>query len=663
MAKLIINTAEVFEPLLVPMRYKGAHGGRGSGKSHFFGELGIERCIMYPGTRIVCVREVQKSLRESVKLLMSDKINSMGVTKSFNVLNDSIQTPGGGVILFQGMQDHTADSIKSLEGFDVAYVEEAQTMSKRSNELLRPTIRKDAINGRPASEIWYSWNPRSASDPVDMFLRGLTPPKNSIVVSANYMSNPFFPDVLEQERQHDEMSEPDRYAHIWLGEYEPMAIGAIWNRLVIHQGRRETMPSMERIVVSIDPAVSNVAGSDEHGITVEGVGADNRGYVLADVSRHGSPTDCCKTAIAAFDRWEADAVVVEVNNGGDWLEDLLHTERPGLPVIQVRATRGKHVRAEPIAGLYTQGIISHIGTFKELEDQMCVEKGTLIETDRGQIPIEDVTIADKVMTRSGLASLSWCGYTGMASELVEFTTAKSVLRTTKCHPIYIPETNEFVPAASVLPTHHLLESPNWASTAHLSRGVADGGGACERGITGITNSGFYTELFTRHMLALLTTARKYITSISTRRIIAPLILPLFQGLNTTLSTQGSGLMFSTGLSPGNAWCAVSRRNQSASRPKNTALVNADKKCIAAARPVYNLSVSEGYLPEYYANGILTHNCLVTAGGYEGDGHGDRMDSMVWGFTELFPALVMRAEPDDDEYDFSSEEGRSMVGGY
>ena len=154
-----IRTARAFEPLLGPRRYKGAHGGRGSGKSHFFAEAAVEWCLRSPGARIVCVREVQKSLRESVKLLMEDKIRSLGVDGHFTMMSDSIRCPGNGVILFQGMQEHTKESIKSLEGFDVAYVEEAQTMSSGSLEMLRPTIRK------LGSEIWFSWNPRHASDP------------------------------------------------------------------------------------------------------------------------------------------------------------------------------------------------------------------------------------------------------------------------------------------------------------------------------------------------------------------------------------------------------------------------------------------------------------------------------------------------------------------
>ncbi len=156
---LDIPTARVFEPLLAPSRYKGAYGGRGSGKSHYFAEAAIERCLRAPGARIVCVREVQKSLRESVKLLMEDKILALGVGEHFRPMSYSIVTPGGRVILFHCMQEHTKESIKSLEGFDVAYVEEAQTMSSGSLEMLRPTIRKEYPDGT-TPEIWFSWNPR-----------------------------------------------------------------------------------------------------------------------------------------------------------------------------------------------------------------------------------------------------------------------------------------------------------------------------------------------------------------------------------------------------------------------------------------------------------------------------------------------------------------------
>ena len=333
-------------------------------KSHFFAEAGVEQAVMRPGLRMVCIREVQKSLKESAKRLIEDKIEVHDL-KGFKVLKDSIVTPGGGVVLFQGMQDHTAESVKSLEGFDIAWVEEAQTLSSRSLEFLRPTIRK------PGSEIWFSWNPRNPSDPVDKFLRGEHPPEDAVVVRTSYEDNPWFPAELEAERMHDEQYNRDRYGHIWLGDYEPVAIGAIWDRATLHAYRRDEAPTIERIVVAIDPAVSAESGSDENGIIVAGIGEDQRGYLLDDVSMQGGPKDWANRAITAFDRWEADSIVIEVNQGGDMVRHTLNTVRPGLPIREVHATRGKHVRAEPISALYAMGRISHVGTFDKLEDQCC----------------------------------------------------------------------------------------------------------------------------------------------------------------------------------------------------------------------------------------------------------------------------------------------------
>lgn len=208
------NLARVFVPLLAPARYKGAHGGRGSGKSRFFGTKLIMRSLAQPGLRWVCIREVQKSLEQSVKRMLEDEIQRMGVGSLFEVMDKQIRTPGNGVIIFQGMQNHTADSIKSLEGYDGAWVEEAQTLSQRSLDLLRPTIRK------PGSEIWLSWNPSLSTDPVDKFLRGDDPHPDAVVVEANYSDNPWLPDVLREEMEYDRRRDPDKYAHIWGGTYQ-----------------------------------------------------------------------------------------------------------------------------------------------------------------------------------------------------------------------------------------------------------------------------------------------------------------------------------------------------------------------------------------------------------------------------------------------------------
>lgn len=222
-AALRIETPRKLAPLLQPARYKGVHGGRGSGKSHFFAEMLVEDHIRNPGSRSVCIREVQKDLTHSSKKLIEDKIASLGVGRMFNIQAREIVTPGDGVIIFQGMQDSTAESIKSLEKFQRAWVEEAQTLSERSLTLLRPTIRTEG------SEIWASWNPRRKSDAIDAFFRR-SDLDDAIVVEMSWRDNPWFPTVLDAERRRDLKLYPDRYEHIWEGGYAQALEGAYYAR-------------------------------------------------------------------------------------------------------------------------------------------------------------------------------------------------------------------------------------------------------------------------------------------------------------------------------------------------------------------------------------------------------------------------------------------------
>jgi phage terminase large subunit len=214
----------VFAPLLAPARYKGAWGGRGSGKSHFFAETLIEDSVRERGLLSVCIREVQSSLRDSAKRLIEAKLAELrlGEAAGFKLFREAIRTPGDGIIIFQGMQDHNAESIKSLEGFKRAWVEEAQALSPRSLALLRPTIRA------PGSELWFAWNPRHRSDPVDAMLRGPELPTGARVVRANWSDNPWFTAELEQERQDCLRMSPDQYDHVWEGGYARSVAGAYY---------------------------------------------------------------------------------------------------------------------------------------------------------------------------------------------------------------------------------------------------------------------------------------------------------------------------------------------------------------------------------------------------------------------------------------------------
>jgi len=213
LSTLRIETPRWAVPLLEPARYKGIWGGRGSGKSHERAEALIEQHIMRK-VDAVCIREFQRTLQQSVKKLLEAKIESMNAGAYFEVQDKRIVSSRGGVTIFEGMQNHTADSIKSLEGFGVAWVEEAQSLSQRSLDLLRPTIRA------PGSELWFTWNPDQPSDPVDQLLRGDKPPPGAVVVEVNFESNPWFPEVLRAEMEYDKRRDPDKFAHVWRGAYQ-----------------------------------------------------------------------------------------------------------------------------------------------------------------------------------------------------------------------------------------------------------------------------------------------------------------------------------------------------------------------------------------------------------------------------------------------------------
>jgi len=200
-------------PFHQPARYKGARGGRASGKSHEFAALAVEAMVQDPTLRFVCIREVQRSLKFSAKALIESKIRELGVADQFEILSTEIRRRGGtGVMIFEGMQDHTADSLKSLEGFGRAWVEEAQSLSKRSLDLLLPTIRAEG------SEIWFSWNPEDPTDPVDQFLVA-NKPDGAVVVEVQYTQNPWVTDTMREEAERMRRLDPDAYAHIWLGGY------------------------------------------------------------------------------------------------------------------------------------------------------------------------------------------------------------------------------------------------------------------------------------------------------------------------------------------------------------------------------------------------------------------------------------------------------------
>lgn len=204
-----LQIPECFEFLLEPHRYKVAYGGRGGAKSWAYAKTLLALAVSSP-LRILCAREVQKSIKESVHQLLEDQIKALGLSSHFEVLKTEINCVNGSKFIFSGLSDQTATSIKSFEGIDRVWVEEAQAVTKRSWEILIPTIRKEG------SEIWVSLNPDLEED--ETYQRFIVdPPDSAKVVKVGWRDNPWFPDVLKDEKDYLAKVDPDAYSHIWEG--------------------------------------------------------------------------------------------------------------------------------------------------------------------------------------------------------------------------------------------------------------------------------------------------------------------------------------------------------------------------------------------------------------------------------------------------------------
>jgi phage terminase large subunit len=244
----------------LPVRHRAGYGGRGSAKSHSFGRGLLLRGGMKK-ERILCGREIQKSIEGSVKQLLDDLAPQMGFGPTngdgfYHSLNTEIRARNGTTIDFTGLRSNI-DSIKSQEGFTIAYITEARSVSESSIRKLTPTIRA------PGSEIWWDWNPEDEKDPVDKMFRGGTPPPGSIVRQVNFTENPWFAEPMLSEMEWDKRRDPDKYGHIWIGGYLKNSEARVFkNWRIAEADDRCWQPDEDRIYrfgadwgFSIDPSV------------------------------------------------------------------------------------------------------------------------------------------------------------------------------------------------------------------------------------------------------------------------------------------------------------------------------------------------------------------------------------------------------------------------
>nr|DAQ80059.1 MAG TPA: Large terminase [Caudoviricetes sp.] len=307
------------------------------------------------------------NLKESSLELVRTRLQHFGLLGTyFCEVDGTFVGLGGQKIMFIGLwKGGKPEGIKSLEGAGLTILEEAQEVKQASLDVLIPTVLRTVI-----SELWAIWNPRLATDPIDLFFRGPVKPKRAIVRKINFDQNPFFPDALRELMELDFLKDKLRAAWIWLGAYMPSVQGAIWNREALDEAWREGRNAAEgdwgRVVVGVDPS----GGGDDVGIVVAAEYGDGA-IILEDATCPATSPMAWATAVAkCVDRWNADCVVAEKNFGGDMVESTLRAGGVKARVVMVSASRGKQVRAEPVAALYDQKRIRHREQFPLMEAEM-----------------------------------------------------------------------------------------------------------------------------------------------------------------------------------------------------------------------------------------------------------------------------------------------------
>lgn len=414
--------------------------------------------------RIVCVREIQNSIKDSVKQLIEDKIAQLGLAAFFTITDQEIRGRNGSLCIFRGLQNHTAASIKSLEGFDVAWIEEAQTISQMSLDLLTPTIRKDG------SEIWASWNPVSESDPIDAMLRG-GERENAVVVKANWNDNPYFPEALRDDMDRDRERNPDKYAHVWEGKYQSLSEARIFRNWRVGE---ITVPDRVIWYGGVDFGFAN-----DPTAALRCCMPDARTlYVDHEAFEVGVPTDALPVFLARvpeLHKWPCNADSARP-------ETIDYLNRHGFPRMR-GARKGKGSVEDGISFLQGLDLVIHprcVNLTRELSSYAyqidkrtgqilpvpedannhgCIAEGQRILTARGLVPIEAVKIGDLVQTRRGLRRVIDAGVTGRNMNVLEIKTTTGTIVCTPDHRVWTAK--GFVRADTLRYNDEIIGDVSW----------------------------------------------------------------------------------------------------------------------------------------------------------------------------------------------------------
>ena len=386
-----------YQPLFAadsPCRYFVVSGGRGSGKS--FAIPSAQTILINARekrTSTLYLRQTLVSAHLSIIPEFWEKVELLGLADNFErTKTELISRRNGSTIYFRGIQAASGSNeanLKSIHNVSTVIIDEAQETSEEEFDRINLSVRSLDVPNRvilslnPTADLDHWIHRRFFADAgVPDDFNGVK--GNVCYIHTTYLDNyNNLPQSFLDEAENDRINRPVKYRNVWLGYWGGEKANALWKSATMIDPYRVASidpAELDRIVVAIDPAVTSGAKSDETGIVVVGVktarsGGDNQYFVLEDCSLRGTPNEWANAALQLYWFYSADRIVAEVNNGGDMVEAIIRDSDPTASFKAVRASRGKLVRAEPVAALYERGLVHHVGHLGRLEEQMCSYSG------------------------------------------------------------------------------------------------------------------------------------------------------------------------------------------------------------------------------------------------------------------------------------------------
>ena len=375
---------EVRAVLSEPAKFFLIYGGSRSGKTFLIVYTLIVRMLKAPGSRHAVFRNDGIDAKQSIGNETIPAVLALafpGLAMKWHDQDGYYEMPNGSQLWLAGLKDKARlDKVLGKE-FASIYLNEASQITLEAFGVVQTRLAQsvqEADGKRLPLRLYVDLNPTVAAHwTYQIWVNGVYPGEKRPIadLAENYRHITINPRDNAANLPGDYLDSlsrlPERMRRrFYDGAFTADDDNALWRRSWIQTDR---LPQYERIVVALDPATTNASGSDETGIIVAAKGADGRGYILADESGRFRPEEWARRAISIFDTYGADCIVAETNQGGDMIEAIIKAEARGrtIPVRKVTATRGKHVRAEPIAALYEQGRVKHADDFTELTDQLC----------------------------------------------------------------------------------------------------------------------------------------------------------------------------------------------------------------------------------------------------------------------------------------------------